>query len=164
MTGKIIQEMIRFFGTDVKRIAHALKVYAYARTIAELEKVSPEMRESAVTAAILHDVGIKIAEDKYGSCTFRQQEEEGPLAAVSIMSKLSLPAPLIERVSSLIGHHHTPEAFQDSDFRILLEADFLVNFEEGNLNLSLLEETGKNHFRTTTGKNLLTIMFGSKPV
>jgi predicted metal-dependent HD superfamily phosphohydrolase len=160
MNGKIIQEMIRFFGTDVKRINHALKVYAYAQTIAELENLSSEKRESAVVAAILHDVGIKIAEEKYGSCTFRQQEEEGPPAAAAILSKLSLPGSLIERVSLLIGHHHTPEALKDTDFRVLLEADFLVNFEEGNLHLSLLKEIGEKHFRTDSGKNLLHIMFG----
>jgi HD superfamily phosphodiesterase len=160
MHGKIIQEMIRFFKTDVKRIGHALKVYAYAKTIAELESLSSEMQESAVVAAILHDVGIKIAEEKYGSCTFHQQEEEGPPAAAAILTKLSLPKPLIERVSFLIGHHHTPEAMEDADFRVLLEADFLVNFEEGNLHPSLSEETGKNHFRTAVGKDLLHIMFG----
>jgi HD superfamily phosphohydrolase YqeK len=80
MTGKIIQEMIRFFGRDKKRIAHALKVYAYAETIAELENCGAEIKEAAVFAAILHDTGIRIAEEKYGSCTMEQQEEEGPPA------------------------------------------------------------------------------------
>jgi HD superfamily phosphohydrolase YqeK len=64
MTEKIIYEMIRFFGADVKRIGHALKVYAYTDTIARLEGFGADMRETAVYAAVLHDVGIKIAEEK----------------------------------------------------------------------------------------------------
>jgi predicted metal-dependent HD superfamily phosphohydrolase len=159
MTGKIIQEMIRFFGSDRKRIAHALKVYAYARTLAELENCAPETREFAVSAAILHDTGIKIAELKYGSCTARQQEEEGPAAAAEILSRLGGSAALIDRVRFLVAHHHSPGASEDIDFRILLEADFLVNFEEGNLPLSSLEPAAKKHFRTAAGLELLRTMF-----
>jgi dolichol kinase len=52
MTGQIIREMILFFGKDIKRIAHALKVYAYAETLTELEEVGAEEREITVVAAI----------------------------------------------------------------------------------------------------------------
>jgi HD superfamily phosphodiesterase len=159
MTGKIIQEMIRFFGRDKKRIAHALKVYAYTETIAELENCNAETEKTAVFAAILHDTGIKIAEEKYGSCTMPQQEEEGPPVAREILSRIGIESKLINRVCFLIAHHHHPGTSEDPDFRILLEADFIVNFEEGDLPLSSLKQTAENHFRTRSGISLLHTIF-----
>lgn len=35
-TGILIREMIVFFGSDTKRIAHFLKVYGFAKSIGEL--------------------------------------------------------------------------------------------------------------------------------
>jgi hypothetical protein len=160
MTGKVIQEMIRFFGKDTRRIAHALKVYAYAQAVTELENIDGKARDITLIAAILHDVGIKIAEDKYGSCTARQQEELGPDAAEAILTPLDFAAADLERVRFLIAHHHSPGAGEDMDFRILLEADFLVNFEEENLPRSSVEITAKTHFRTKTGLAFLHSMFG----
>jgi HD superfamily phosphodiesterase len=159
MTGKLLAELVRFFGKDRRRIAHALKVYAYAEIIAELEGFSREQREHTVYAAILHDVGIKIAEEKYGSCTAKQQEEEGPQAAADILSRAGANAGTIDRVCFLIAHHHTPSASEDPDFRALLEADFLVNLEEGDIPLSSAGGIGEKHFRTETGKTLLRTMF-----
>ncbi|MDR1932262.1 MAG: HD domain-containing protein [Spirochaetales bacterium] len=159
MVGNVSLEMIRFFGKDTRRISHALKVYAYAGTIAELESFPDSLKETTVLAALLHDLGIKVAEDKYGSCTYRQQEEEGPPAARAILSRLSFPANIIDRVCFLIAHHHSPQAAEDLDFRALLEADFIVNFEEGDLPLSSLETTAKKHFRTKSGLSLLNSMF-----
>jgi HD superfamily phosphodiesterase len=160
MVGKVIQEMIRFFGKDTRRIAHALKVYAYTQAIAELENMDGKTRDITLVAAILHDVGIKIAEDKYGSCTARQQEELGPDAAAAILAPLNFAAADLERIRFLIAHHHSPEASEDMDFRILLEADFLVNFEEENLPRSSVEITAKTHFRTKAGLEFLRSMFG----
>jgi predicted metal-dependent HD superfamily phosphohydrolase len=159
MIGKVTAGMIDFFGKDRQRIAHALKVYAYAAAIAELEQLSPEERELIAMAALLHDVGIKIAEATYGSCTARQQEELGPDAAADILSTLDVPQTVIDRVKFLIAHHHSPAAGEDIDFRILLEADFLVNFEEENLPLSSVEPTAQKHFRTKSGLSMLRTMF-----
>ncbi|MDR1506136.1 MAG: HD domain-containing protein [Treponema sp.] len=159
MTGKTIQEMIRFFGGDKKRIAHALKVYACAGTIAELENCTAEVKKTVILAAILHDVGIKVAEEKYGSCTMPQQEEEGPPVAREILLRLGNDPALTDRVCFLIAHHHHPGAAEDQDFRILLEADFIVNFEEENLPLCFLEQTAKEHFRTQSGLSLLRAIF-----
>lgn len=35
-----------------------------------------------------------------------------------------------ERVSYLVGHHHTYDHIDGMDYQILVEADFLVNFNE----------------------------------
>ena len=47
-SSEVIKEMIFFFGNNKKSIAHALKVYAYAFSIAELEKFNDEMLEAIV--------------------------------------------------------------------------------------------------------------------
>jgi predicted metal-dependent HD superfamily phosphohydrolase len=159
MTGRVIEEMIRFFGTDIKRIAHALKVFAYAEALTELENIARGEREITLIAAILHDVGIKIAEQAHGSCTAREQEELGPAAAGAILERLGVSAGVIDRVCFLIAHHHSPETTEDIDFRILLEADYIVNFEEGWLPLSSLSITAGKHFRTKSGLGLLQTMF-----
>ena len=159
MTGSVIREMIRFFGNDRRRVAHALKVYSYVAAMAELEALPPGPAETARIAAILHDTGIKIAEEKYGSCTIRQQQEEGPPAAGRILAALGAGRELTERVRYLIAHHHEPEASEDMDFRLIIEADYLVNFEEGNLPLDGLEKVTAEHFRTETGKEFARLLF-----
>ena len=158
-TAEIIREMIFFFGNDKKRIAHALKVYAYALTIGELENPDGKPPEALIYAAILHDIGIKIADEKYGSCSFKQQETEGPPEAEKILSRLGIERAVIDRVVFLIDHHHSPAASEDTDFRILLEADYLVNLEEGSISLSQRDGILDNHFRTASGKNILTSIF-----
>jgi hypothetical protein len=159
MIGSVIKEMIRFFGKDRRRIGHALKVYGYAKAIGELENLDDETREITETAAVLHDVGIKIAEEKYGSCSPRQQEEEGPPAARRILEGLHAGGSLIDRVCWLIAHHHSPGAGEDRDFRILLEADFLVNLEEGDYPPASAPSIGEKHFRTPAGLAFLEAMY-----
>jgi hypothetical protein len=158
-TARVIREMISFLGTEKTQIAHALKVYAYALTIGELENLDEKSLEALVYAAILHDIGIKVANEKYGSCSFKQQETEGPPEAEKILSRLGFEKSIIDRASFLIAHHHSPAVSEDIDFRVLLEADYLVNLEEGNIALSQKDEILKKHFRTVSGKNILLSIF-----
>jgi hypothetical protein len=158
-TGEVIREMVFFFGNEKKYVPHALKVFAWAQALAGLEKLGGQETETLLYAAILHDTGIKIAREKYGSCSDRRQEEEGPPAAAEILSRLGIGESVIDRARFLIAHHHSPEASEDLDFRILLEADYLVNLEEGNLPLSMKEEILQKHFRTGSGKTLLRTLF-----
>ena len=58
------QKMIDFYHGDLHDIAHFLKVYAYAKTIAELEGVSHEMQERCELAAILHDIACPLCRKK----------------------------------------------------------------------------------------------------
>jgi hypothetical protein len=159
MKENVIAEMVKFFGTDYRRTAHALKVAAWTETLGALEGFAGPALEQTVMAAALHDVGIKIAEDRFGSCTFNQQEELGPPAAAAILSGLSVPEESVDRIRFLIGHHHHPDSSEDPDFRLLIEADYLVNLEEGNIPLSSLAAVERD-FRTPGGKEFLALMFG----
>jgi hypothetical protein len=154
--------MIRFFGNDRRRVAHALKVYSYVTAMAELEALPSGPAETARAAAILHDTGIKAAEEKYGSCTVRQQQEEGPPVAGRILAALGAGRELTERAQYLIAHHHEPGASEDMDFRLIIEADYLVNFEEGNIPLEALGGVVENHFRTETGKEFARLLFAGR--
>lgn len=89
--------------------------------------------ECLETAAVLHDIGIKISEEKYQSSAGKYQELEGPPVAAVILKKLEFPAPVTERVAYLIGHHHTYDKIEGMDYQILVEADFLVNINEDGL-------------------------------
>ena len=47
------------------------------------------------------------------------------------------------------------------DYRILLEADFLVNAFEGNASIESIQHAKESFFETETGKHILDTMFKS---
>jgi hypothetical protein len=75
-------------------------------------------------------VGIKPAEEKYGSCAGPYQEELGPPVAGEILERLGVKAEVIERVKEIIAHHHTPGAVGTPEFACVWDADMVVNFGE----------------------------------
>ena len=77
----LIDEMFLYFSGDPKRIQHFIKVYEFARLIGMSERLSDEELEILETAAVVHDIGIKPAEEKYGRSAGKRQEQEGPEAA-----------------------------------------------------------------------------------
>ena len=65
-----------------------------------------------------------------------------------------------ERICFLIAHHHTYDQVDGPDYRILLEADFLVNAFEDNLSKDAIIHFRDKVFETKTGLHLLNTMFG----
>ena len=61
---KLIDSMVDMFRGDARRINHFLKVYAYAKTIAEEEQMPPGVQDIIEVVAITHDIGIRISETK----------------------------------------------------------------------------------------------------
>lgn len=49
--------------------------------IGKMEELDEQTQEILETAAIVHDIGIKVCLEKYGKCTGKHQEEEGPALA-----------------------------------------------------------------------------------
>lgn len=130
MTGflqRVRQAMEDHFGGDTRRIAHALQVTAYAEELLAFIDADPKV---TLTATYLHDIGIPAAERKYGSCAGPYQEELGPPVARVILTELGAAAELIETVCAMIGRHHTPGGVDSPEFRILWDADALVNLDE----------------------------------
>jgi putative nucleotidyltransferase with HDIG domain len=150
---RISQEMKRYFGQDVKRVNHALKVAQYAEAILKIEGGHPLV---VLGAAYLHDIGIKKAEEKYGNASAEHQEKEGPDIARDILNRLNVQRNIVEEICDIIGHHHHPRKQETLHFQILFEADWLVNLEENGLSKdpNKLNEIIEKNFRTTTGKKM----------
>lgn len=157
----LTKEMIKYNHGDKKRINHALKVHSYAKTIASLEKINEYDLFNLESAAILHDIGIKVCEEKYGSSNGKLQEKEGPAVAREILEKLNYENN--NRILFLIGHHHTYTNVLGMDYQILIEADFLVNFEEENTSKEAIKKVYENIFKTKTGKEFCREIFNISP-
>lgn len=119
--------MENYFGADARRIAHALKVAAHAEAMLAYIDADPTI---TLTAAYLHDIGIPDAERLYGSSDGPYQEKLGPPVARQLLTGLGATAEMIETVCAIIGSHHTPGGVDSPEFRILWDADMLVNLEE----------------------------------
>lgn len=158
---ELIIEMVKFDCGDPKRIQHFTKVYEYAHTIGALEKLDAETLKILEIASIMHDIGIRPSEEKYGRCDGKLQEQEGPAYAHEMMKSFPEISPEeAERVCFLIGHHHTYVDVDGLDWQILLEADFLVNAYEDGLSKESIKSFREKVFRTKTGMKLLDIMYG----
>ncbi len=160
MTEDLIYEMIRINGTDTRRINHALKVYALADCIAGREHVPDDARQTIAATAILHDIAIRHCEEKYGACGGKLQETEGPIIARPILERCGADADTLERVLYLIAHHHTYKDVDGIDYQIIIEADFLVNRDEGDFSHHAFVGFCQKYFKTQTGRHLAQMMFG----
>lgn len=157
---QVIQKAVAYDKGDARRIHHFLKVYAYADTIGRLEGLSEDEQSILQTAAVLHDIGIHKAEEKYGSSSGHYQELEGPAPARAILEELGAAEDFIERVTFLIAHHHTYSGVDGVDYQILLEADFLVNAYEDQLKPEAIRTFKEKVFRTKAGLELLKYTYG----
>ena len=158
--GAVFDEMVRFDAGDARRIQHFVKVHAFARRIGRREGLDAGTQEILEIAALTHDIGIRLAEEKYGSCTGPQQEREGPPAAAELLGHLGFEKALVDRVCYLISHHHTYDKIDGADYRILVEADFLVNLFEDAASEEAVRHAYDALFRTEAGRALCRAMFG----
>lgn len=139
---KLVVELKDFFGEDLRRINHALKVLAFCEEIMKGEKTEDNCKDIVVASAVLHDIGIKEGERLFNSSAPKYQEEFGPPIAREILTKLGMNPLSIQKVCDIIAHHHHPARylrnFSDEDplpFKILIDADLLVNALEGEVKL-----------------------------
>jgi hypothetical protein len=157
---RVAVEMKRYFGQDFKRIGHASKVARYAEQLVKDEKGDMAV---VIISAYLHDIGIQEAERKYQSSDARYQEQEGPPVAEAILKKLKAEQALIDEVCDIVGHHHHPRPEETVNFKILYDADLIVNLEEKNseelLTVEKLKTIIENSFLTESGKKLAQKIF-----
>lgn len=151
--------MVEFFSTDVRRINHALKVYSFARLIANEENITDAELNIIELSAILHDIGIPAAEQKYQSSAGKYQEIEGPPIAREMLMHLGASPETIYRVCYLIGNHHSYTKIDGIDFQILVEADFLVNIFEDKMDAATISAVRNKYFNTRTGIKLLNQIY-----
>ncbi len=139
------------FRRGYRRIRHAKNVLKYAKEILKTEK---GVYDVIVPAAILHDIGIRECERKYNSVNGQLQEKEGPPIARNILEDLHADKRAIAEICRIIASHHSPGEIDTLNFKIIWDADRLVNLtDEYNINnkkklKAIIEKT----FLTGTGK------------
>lgn len=152
---RVAIKMKRYFKNDFKRIGHAAKVARYAVKIVTQEKGDPAV---VLSAALLHDIGIKEAERKYQSTSAKYQHQEGPPVAREILTELDANPDLIDEVCDIIGHHHTPRKEETANFKAIYDADLIVNLQEKQnkepIDSQKLAQIIEKKFFTETGKDL----------
>ena len=156
---RLIIRMMEFDSGDPKRIQHFTKVYEYAALIGRMQELDPKMQLTLETAAIVHDIGIHPAENRYGKSDGKLQEKEGPAYAQKMLAEAGFGQELITRVMFLVGHHHTYTAIDADDYQILVEADFLVNLYEDHADADAVLSAYHRIFRTTSGRRIFRNMF-----
>ncbi len=158
---RVAIEMKRYFKTDFKRIGHATKVARHAERIGKMEAANLAV---ILCAAYLHDIGIHEAERKYDSTAAKHQEQEGPPIARGILEKLGAKEALIDEVCDIIGHHHHPREDDTTNFKVLYDADLIVNLEEAikekQKTSDELENMIAKAFLTESGKSEARKAFG----
>lgn len=161
MKEKLIKSMIDYYSGDPKRINHFIKVYGFAKSIGELQGLDKKTQDILEIAAITHDIGIKNSEQKYNSSSGHYQQLEGPPEALKLLQSLCFDEDIISRVCYLIAHHHTYDNIIGEDYRILVEADFIVNAYEDKLSLSAIKSAEEKIFKTENGKAFLNSIFNT---
>jgi len=155
--------MISYNNADPMRIQHTTKVHAYARLIGLGEGLDDDTQFILESAALVHDIGIRASEKKYGHQNGKLQEQEGPAVARELLTQLGgYNDAQIERICWLVGHHHTYHVCEDMDYQILIEADFLVNLYEDNESPNAIEAVRRNIFKTKSGLKMFDDMFRVK--
>ncbi len=154
LVDRLVEAMKRTFGDDQKRVTHALTVLERAKEIMRGEKnADPKV---VLAAAVLHDIGIQEAERKHGSNAGRWQEIEGPPIALPIMKELGLDEETRDHVARIIANHHSAKDIDTLEFRILWDADWLVNIPEEYPDHTPEKLTALIHkvFKTASGRKI----------
>lgn len=159
---EIMAKMIAYSQGNLHDINHFLKVYAYAKTIAECENAAPFQQRAVEIAAILHDIACPLCREKYGNTNGKRQETEGVPLVEAFLSDSGLSEELRERVAFLVGHHHTVDGVDGLDYQILLEADYLVNADEAGYPPENIQNAAACLFKTAAGAALLRSIYGAK--
>lgn len=151
-------KMVQYYHGQPSFIQHFVKVHSFAAVIGRGEGLDERTQLILEVAALVHDIGIKPAMEKYGSSAGPLQEKEGEPAARELLSSLDVDLGLVDRVAYLVAHHHTYTDVDGIDYRILLEADYLVNCFEGEKSKEASVAAMNHFFSTDTGTMLLKTM------
>lgn len=155
-----IEKITAFYNGNLHDIHHFLKVWAWAKTIGEQEKLDAHTLEVLELAAVVHDIACPLCREKYGNTNGKNQERESPPLIEVFFRDLPVRRSDVERISWLAAHHHTYTGIDGPEYRILLEADFLVNAGESGYDKRTIESARRQFFRTETGIRLLKSVYG----
>ncbi|MDF2610908.1 MAG: phosphohydrolase [Lachnospiraceae bacterium] len=156
---EVMKAMFLYYSGDPRRIQHFIKVHSYAKIIGEMEQLDNNTQEMLEVTAVIHDIGIKVSEEKYNSSAGNYQQIEGPAVAKKMLTELGYCKEFIDRSCYLIAHHHTYKDIDGIDYQILVEADFLVNIYEEEIAQDKIAAIRDKIFRTQSGILLLNNIY-----
>lgn len=155
----VYEKMLEYYRGDPGQIQHFVKVHSFAALIGRGERLGAKDQLVLEIAALVHDIGIRPALEQFGSSAGPLQERLGAPAARELLDAVSFPAELTDRVCFLVSRHHTYTDVDGLDYRILLEADYLVNCYESHFPRDAALAAVGRVFQTKTGIRLLKTMF-----
>lgn len=156
---QIMVKMIAFSKGNIHDIDHFVRVWNYAKTIAELEEIDTETQYILEVAAITHDIACPLCREKYGNTNGKHQEGEGIPLIKEFLSDTGMTTPQIERIAFLVGHHHTFMDITGLDWQILIEADFIANATENGYSKEKVKSFIQRIMKTETGKKIAHSVF-----
>ncbi len=128
LRAQLVRLLVEYYDSDHRRIEHALRVLHHAERI--MDDYPGCDAEIVIASALLHDVGIKISEEKHGYNDGKTQEEYGPPIAGNLLDSIGFPSNKTETVKNIIGNHHSPSRYRYPELAVLKEADQIVNGKE----------------------------------
>jgi HD superfamily phosphodiesterase len=157
----LISEMEQVFADTPGMIDHTREVLGHALDIHQQEGGILTVVEAS---AILHDIGIPRAREVHGSSAGRYQEMEGPLIAREILARHGAPPDQIDHICGIVANHHSdgdPQIVTTVEFKILWDADWLVNFPRRHREASeqAKAQAIEEIFKTKRGRALAREMF-----
>lgn len=155
--------MMSYF-PEQRHIEHTLKVLEEAERILaatshpalpseQSEEPGAKARAEIVRlSCVFHDIGIPNAIRIHGSAAGPYQEREGAVVAEKLLRRLDVQPDVRDRVTYIVGHHHTRSAIDGFDFKVVWDADMIVNLSEGNVAVEgSLEDFVRDNFETEAG-------------
>lgn len=128
LRARLVRSLVQYFGPDDRRIDHALRVLRHAeRLMADHPACDPEI---VLASALLHDVGIRVSEERLGYNDGKTQEEFGPPVVEELLSAIGFPREKTEIVKNIVGNHHSASKYDYPELSVLKEADQIVNRSE----------------------------------
>ncbi len=128
LRARLVRLLMEYYDSDDKRIEHALCVLHHAERMMEKHPVCDG--DIVIASALLHDVGIKVSEEKYGYNNGKTQEKYGPPIAGKMLDSIGFPSGKTEVVKKIIGNHHSPSRYSYLELVVLKKADQIANRDE----------------------------------
>ena len=157
---RVAVEVKRYFKTDFKRIGHAVKVARHAEDLGKKENANLSV---ILTSAYLHDIGLKKAEQNNPATAQKMHEQEGISPARQILETLNAKEAIIEEVCDIVGRHHHPGQDESLNFKVVYDADQIVNLEEGireeEMTTDQIKQKIDQKFLTDSGRKKAEALF-----
>ena len=155
---EIMEKMIAFSEGNIHDIDHLIRVWTYAKTIGELEKLDAGTQYILEAAAIVHDIACPLCREKYGNTNGKLQETEGERMVHEFFAGTDLSGEQIGCIAFLVGHHHTYAGVDGADYQILLEADYIANASENGYSEKNVRNFIEKIMRTDSGRKLARLV------